>query len=106
VKAWLIAFVFTQVVEVPIYVRGGASWPVAFLASTFTHPVVWFGFPTVYRLGLGYWGTVVLVECFAIGAEALWLAHRGVRRPLVWSLLANGASVALSLVTRALFDFP
>lgn len=105
-KAWLIAFIFTQAVEVPIYVRGGAGWRAAFLASTFTHPVVWFGFPAVYKLGLGYWGTVVLMECFAVGAEALWLHTRGVRRALLWSLLANGSSVALSLVTRELFGFP
>ncbi|WP_224241021.1 hypothetical protein [Hyalangium gracile] len=105
-KAWLIAFAFTQVVEVPIYLRAGAGWRAAILASTFTHPVVWFGFPALRVLGLGYWGTVLLVECFAIGAEALWLTTRGVRRALLWSLVANGASVALGLLSRAVLGWP
>jgi hypothetical protein len=55
--AWLIAFAFTQAVEVPIYLRAGAGWRAAFLASTLTHPFVWFGFSTVRKLGLGYSGT-------------------------------------------------
>ena len=105
-KAWLMAFAFTQAVEVPIYQRGGASVWVAFLASTFTHPLVWFGFPALHSLGLGYWGTVVLVECFAIGAEALWLSLRGVRRAFLWSALANGTSVTLGLLSRAIFGWP
>jgi hypothetical protein len=106
VTAWLLAFAFTQAVEVPIYLRAGASFRTAFLASTLTHPLVWFGFPTVRALGLGYAGTVVLVECFAIGVEALWLSTRGVKRALLWSLLANGASVALGFLSRALFGWP
>ena len=105
-KAWFFAFAFTQAVEVPIYLRGGASWHVAFLASTLTHPLVWFGFPLLRELGLGYWGTVVVVECLAIGAEALWLAMRGVRRALFWSVLANTASASLGLLSRAVFGWP
>jgi hypothetical protein len=105
-RAWLIAFAFTQAVEVPIYLRAGAGWRAAFLASAFTHPLVWFGFPTLKALGLGYWGTVVVMECFAIGVEAVWLSTRGVRRALLWSLLANSASVSLGLLSRAMFGWP
>jgi hypothetical protein len=104
-KAWLIAFAFTQVVEVPIYLRARAGWRAAFLASAFTHPVVWFGFPALREWVHSYWGTVVLMECFAIGAEAVWLSTRGVRRALLWSLLANGASVALGFLSRAVFGW-
>jgi hypothetical protein len=104
--AWLIAFAFTQAVEVPIYLRAGASWRVAFLASTLTHPFVWFGFPTVARLGLGYSGTLVLVEGFAIGVEAAWLSARGVKHAFSWSLLANLASVTLGFLSRWAFGWP
>jgi hypothetical protein len=106
VTAWLLAFAFTQAVEVPIYLRSGAGWRAALLASTFTHPFVWFGFPAVSELGLGYWGTVVLVECFAIIAEALWLSTRGVKRAFVWSLSANLASVTLGFLSRWAFGWP
>ncbi|HVG57339.1 MAG TPA: hypothetical protein VNA24_02205 [Hyalangium sp.] len=104
--AWLSAFAFTQAVEVPIYLRAGASWRVAFLASALTHPFVWFGFSTVGKLGLGYWGTVVLVECFAIGVETVWLSARGVKRAFYWCLLANLTSVTLGFVSRWAFGWP
>jgi hypothetical protein len=105
-SAWLVAFLFTQVVEVPLYLRAGARWHVALLASTLTHPVVWFGFPLLYRWGVGYWGMAVLAEAFAVGVEAVWLSARGVRRALRWSLLANVASVTLGLLSRELFGWP
>src|SRR5262249_35014609 len=55
---WIYAFLFTQAVEVPIYVfalRGGPETPpqralakrvlIAFGASALTHPIVWFVIP-------------------------------------------------------------
>lgn len=104
--AWLIAFAFTQAVEVPIYLRAGAGWRAAFLASAITHPFVWFGFSTVRKLGLGYSGTLVLVECFAIGVETAWLSTRGVKRAFYWSLLANLTSMTLGFLSRRLFGWP
>jgi hypothetical protein len=103
---WLGAFALTQVVEAPIYRRAGASWRTALLASTLTHPVLWLGFPFLSRLGLGYWGTVVLAEALVTAFEAAWLSFWGVRRALLWSVLANGASVAVGLVVRAVFGWP
>jgi hypothetical protein len=103
---WLAAFLLTQVLEAPIYRRAGASWRTALLASTVTHPVVWFGFPLLGRVGLGYWGMVAAAETFAVGLEALWLSTHGVRRALAWSLLANATSVCGGLLLRALFGWP
>lgn len=40
---WFIAWLITQAIEVPLYLRV-TSWRVAALASTFTHPIVWFVF--------------------------------------------------------------
>jgi hypothetical protein len=105
-KAWLIAFAFTQAVEVPIYLRAGAGWRAALLASTLTHPLVWFGFSTVRGLGLSYSGTLVVVEAFAIVTEAAWLSSRGVKRAFLWSLAANLTSVTLGFLSRAAFGWP
>lgn len=100
---WLLAFGFTQVVEVPIYLRFTRSFSTSFLASAFTHPLVWFVFPL---LPLGYWPMVACAEVFAVLVEAAWLRTRGARRPLLLSLLANGASFCLGLLSRELFGVP
>jgi len=115
--AWLIAFAFTQAVEVPIYLWAtGGRFGVSFLASTLTHPVVWFVFPYALLraellLGVdfglpGYVAMVAAAEFFAWLVEGLWLERFGVRRPLLMSLLANGSSLSLGLLSRALFDVP
>ena len=104
--SWALAFAVTQAVEVPLYRRAGASWATAALASTLTHPVVWFGFPAAVPLAWGHVPMVALAEAFAVGAEALWLRHRGVQRALAWSVAANGASFSVGLVLRALFGVP
>jgi hypothetical protein len=103
---WLAAFVLTQAFEVPLYLRAGAGWRTALLASTLTHPVVWFCFPLLGRTGLGYWGMVAAAETFAVGLEALWLSANGVRRALSWSLLANATSVVGGLLIRSVFGWP
>jgi hypothetical protein len=101
--SWLLAFAFTQAVEIPLYRRAGAPLWVAFGASALTHPVVWFVFP---RAGLPWLWMVLWAELFAWLAEALWLRWHGVQRPLLWSLLANGASLSLGLLSRELFGVP
>ena len=104
--AWLMAFAFTQAVEVPIYLRAKAGWRAAFLASAFTHPLVWFGFYPVQDQVHSYELTLVLMEAFAILAEAAWLSSRKVKRAFLWSLGANLASVTLGFASRALFGWP
>ncbi len=108
ISAWLAAFALTQLVEVPIYRYGArASWSTALLASTFTHPVVWFVFPLL--TSLSYWQMVACAELFAVLFEAAWLRIRGidgVRRALGWSLLANAASVVIGLGLRSAFGAP
>lgn len=103
VSAWLVAFVFTQVVEVPIYLRV-TTLRVAFLASTFTHPIVWFVFPMFWPRG--YWSMIAAAETFAWGMEALWLRSMGVKRPMVWSLIANAASFGLGMLSRKYLGVP
>lgn len=109
---WARAFVFTQVVEAPIYRRMlGTSWGRSLAPTALTHPFVWFAFPPLGRaLGLSYWGMVGLAELFAWLAEAAFLATTKPKVPmkkaLLVSLIANGASVALGLVCRELFGAP
>jgi hypothetical protein len=102
-QPWLLAFAFTQAIEIPLYRRAGASLPVAFGASALTHPLVWFAFP---RLPLPWGWMVFWAELFAVLAEALWLRAFRVPRPLPWSLAANLASLSLGLLSRRLFGLP
>jgi hypothetical protein len=100
---WALAFACTQLIEVPITVRVTGSFRTSFLASALTHPVVWFIFPLV---PLGYWAMIACAEAFAVAVEAWWLARHGVRRALLISLLANGASFGIGLLLRDAFGVP
>jgi len=107
VLGWLYAFVFTQLIEVPIYRRAlRGRTLVAFGASAVTHPFVWFAFP---RLPVATWIWMAAAETFAVGVEAVWLrlfGVEGLRRCLGWALLANGASFGLGQVCSAVFGWP
>jgi hypothetical protein len=107
IRAWFAAFVFTQLVEVPIYSTAlPCSLIAAFGASAITHPIVWFGFfspawhaPYLAKLGLA--------EAFAWLVEAGYFAFRfPLRRALFWSFVANAASVSTGFASRALFGVP
>jgi uncharacterized RDD family membrane protein YckC len=105
-RAWLVAFVFTQMVEVPVYSRGlGVGLVSAFGASAITHPILWFViFP---YLPLSYLWLTVVGEAFAFLVEAAYfgfLFRR--RRALLWSALANGASFGVGMLSRKLFGVP
>jgi hypothetical protein len=106
VLRWLTAFVFTQIVEMGIYV---GAFPVeqrplrerlaiAFCCSGITHPLVWYVIPdATSSIGISWWPTVFLAETFAVVTEAALLACFGVRAPLLWALLANGTSFLIGL---------
>ncbi len=125
------AFLATQAIEVPIYVRGPLrAMPIrralvlAFGASLLTHPMAALGLPWLVAhlvekpifvpghtaLDAAF-GLRVLVhglasEGFAVLGEALYLRLLGVRRPLAWSLLANGASVTVGAILTLTTGFP
>ena len=106
--AWCSAFLVTQVVEAPIYARAliprPRRWILALGASTVTHPIVFFVFP---NLGFEtYWIGVSWAEAFAVAAEALYLSALSVRYSVIWSLVANGASVAVGLGLRYWTGWP
>lgn len=103
-ERWLRAFLFTQLVEVPIYRFGlRTSLLRAFGASAITHPIVW------YVAVLSGWDApwavrVSVVETFAVVVEALWFGVTfGARRGLVWSLVANATSFSLGLLSYRWF---
>lgn len=104
---WFGAFVLTQAIEIPIYLRATRGrWGVAVLASTWTHPVVWFVFPLIAPLSWGYWGMVGAAESFAVLVEPVCLACFQVRHALGWGLIANGASLVVGLLLRETLGFP
>ncbi len=114
-EQWWRAFWMTQAIEVPIYLviltkfpatprwRDGhepmTDWPhklaCAFLASAITHPWVWYFFPVIID---DYWPMVAAAETFAVVAEALWFHFCGLRRALLWSLVANGTSATIGFL--------
>lgn len=105
--AWFVAYVFTQAIEVPLYLRiTDGRWRVAVLASTLTHPIVWFVFPAVCPLSWGYWGMVAAAELFAVTGEAAWLSWSGVGSSLKWAALVNATSATAGLLLRSLFGVP
>lgn len=101
-RAWLVAFALTQLIEMPVYRVGAKSWRIGFFASALTHPVVWFVFPQLMSVGMPYWGMVFAAEVFAVLGEALWLRANQVRHPLLWSFLANALSFSIGLALREL----
>jgi hypothetical protein len=129
---WFWSFAFTQLVEVPIYVRAlsgpdrtpSLRWPqrvgLAFLASALTHPYVWFVFFAVFYsqayedLAYRWPGLVdhrytiyfVVAESFAVGVEALLLRGCGLQRAFLWALLANASSAGLGFLSRHFIGWP
>lgn len=128
--AWHEAFLFTQAVEIPIYLsvmhrqKLGLDWPrrtlVAFGATALTHPIVWFVLPLTIGLftklaialgitgsrAFGYWAYVAVAETFAVGGEAVYMNVFGVKRPLLWAFVANAASAGIGLTLRHFFGWP
>lgn len=105
--AWLVGFAFTQAIEVPLYLRvTDGRWSTSLLASTFTHPVVWFVFPALCPLAWGYWGMVAAAEAFAVLGETAWLRVNGVGASLKWAFIVNAASAVGGLLLRAAFGAP
>lgn len=106
-EAWLRAFLFTQLIEVPIYWRGlRCRLPVAFGASAITHPIVWFVIFSP-RWQASYGVKLVVAELFAWLLEAAYFRVVFKRpRALLWALIANAASLGLGLLSRRLFGAP
>lgn len=104
---WLGAFALTQVIEAPIYARWcvRGNWRAALLASTWTHPVLWFvatplwqhlRWPLADLLGSdpAAWDMPVLyaMEVAIAMAEGAWLRRCAGVRPWLWAVVGNGAS--------------
>ncbi len=89
--AWLRAFAFTQIIEAPIYRRLlDCTWGQALMASTITHPFVWFAFPELRRAThMSYTTTSILAELFAWWVEAAYFYVALARRDTVGAVPAG-----------------
>lgn len=120
---WFWAFLFTQIVEIPIYMRGLRAKPhEAFGASALTHPIVWFVIPPAWawlhttllaphaalRLSATprYWVMVVIAETFAVVGEAVYFKQLGKEKAWRWAFVANMTSVTLGFACREIFGWP
>lgn len=103
IKAWALAFLITQAIEVPVYALGlrRRGWGLAMLlgagASALSHPLVWFVIQPVMEGRTTFAAFVVVAELFAWTSEAVYLRLADVswRRSAVLALIANAASVTL-----------
>jgi hypothetical protein len=109
--SWLRAFLFTQMIEMGVYVRATdrplrERAAIAFAASAITHPLVWFVIVDVVRIleltgsyRTDWWIGVAAAETFAVLAEAAWLTVWRVRpfAALAWALGANAFSFTAGL---------
>jgi hypothetical protein len=106
VDTWKIAFVWTQAIELPVYVlllrRQFSHWYSPVLLSLFvnavTHPLLWFVFPVFdpYPLWLLVGeSSVVIVEALLVAA-ALRFRHN--RRAILAALASNAISTALGFL--------
>lgn len=107
---WLLAFVATQVIEVPIVyavlprdVPARRRIAAPLLASTLTHPILWF---VARRFFSSYGAYVVTSELLIVLVEAVVLrlfAGPGTTRvSFAASALANGASYGAGVLFHAL----
>jgi hypothetical protein len=107
---WLQAFLFTELIELPIYCIAlrDFGWPtrfvLAFGPSLLTHPIVWWSITTFGQDH--YWKLVAISELLAVVAEAFYLRLLGVPRAFDWSLIANGSSYGLGLICQFLLGMP
>ncbi len=121
---WLLAFVLTEVVEAPLYLRATREWSdlrrrwlVALGASAITHPPGWWLVSMTasdtaqltatwfdgerWSWWLGYVLAHAVVEALILLVEALFLRRCGVSSPFQWALLANLASTGAGLLVWA-----
>jgi hypothetical protein len=122
--SWLAAFALTQVIEMPLYLRltvPRRPW-VAFGASAWTHPLLWFAWPIAWNWLANHAPTVLLpwldggdreawlatgiAEVAIVALEALWFQGFGGRRPWRASLLANGASCGAGVLLHFTIGWP
>ena len=107
--AWLSAFLLTQLVEMPIWLAAARrlGWKRAFLiafgTSALTHPLLWFAIPWDRW---PYEPTVIGAEIAVVIVETLFAGALGLKRPWLWALIANGASIAAGTLTRWAFGWP
>jgi hypothetical protein len=106
-RAWFLAFVLTQALEIPIAVALSRQAEVgfsrrvvlAFFASLATHPVVWFVVPL---LGLSGGSAVALSEAWACAIETVFYVtvfpKLSAARCIAISALANGVSFSAGLI--------
>jgi len=108
-RSWLVAFLVTQAVEVPIWQWALRPRPlqqrlaIGFGASLITHPLLWICWPLGFSGS--YWVATAFGETGVVIVEAIYIHLWSVRSPVVWSLLANGASFASGLVLGYFFGW-
>ena len=108
---WLNAFIFTQIIEIPIYAMAFPKRPlwqkclIGFGATAITHPILWTAFPweTMDRNTL-----MIVGESFVVITEAcyLMLFRQKPVDAFLWAFSANAMSAGLGELSRYFFNWP
>ena len=106
-RQWAVAFVLTQVVEIPVYLAFarrlplGRRWLYAASTSAVTHPLLWFALPWHAAVTPQVHAALVVAgELGVVAAEAsIGRAFRA-PRPLLAAAVANTTSVLVGLLVQ------
>lgn len=95
---YLVALLVTLAVEaliIALLARGRHRWravKTSLCLNLFTHPLVNLSYTGTLGSFLAVETAVVLVEAWLYA----WIEHPGMRRALIWSVAANGVTMAIS----------
>ncbi len=97
---WLLCFLATQLIEMPIYVKMidvsmGRRLLFAFGASAITHPILWFLMPWG---ALPYFYLLILGEAAVFIIEGFYFQALGMKKPFYMSTVANSVSLSLGVL--------
>lgn len=102
---WPVAFLLTQLIEISV---GLLIWKeiskrkvllYVFLASSMTHPIVWFVFPKfAEEYGWSYPLLLLVAESYAYLVEYGWYRYLGAKKPFFISCVLNSCSFLIGLL--------
>ena len=102
---WITAFLLTQLIEISVGLLIWREIPrvkairYIFIASSITHPIVWFVFPKFAdEYGWSYSLLLLIAETYAYVIEYGWYRYLGATRPFFISCVLNSCSLLSGLL--------
>lgn len=110
--SWSQAFLLTQLIEISVGLliwRGIPRYMVVlyvFLASSFTHPIVWFVIPKfAEKYAWSYLVFLLFAEAYAYLVEFGWYRYLDAKKPFLLSCVLNTCSFLAGLLIYYCLDY-